>query len=68
MLASREVVDVVHVVVEADDLERLELERHLVDDAGKPIAGPDERQQLGILVADASSSAPDGLTHLTPVT
>ena len=49
MIESGEILHVVHVVVEPDDLERLQLERHLVDDAGQAVAGPDERQQLGIL-------------------
>ena len=40
---------IVHVVVEADDLQRLQLERHLVDDAGKTVAGTDVREQLRIL-------------------
>ena len=42
--------DFVHVVIELDDLERLELESDLVQDAGKSIAGPNEGQELGILI------------------
>ena len=64
----REIFDVVHVVIEPDDLERLELERDLVQDSGKPIAGPNEGQELGILSRETPPRVTrTGLTHLTPV-
>ena len=39
-----------HLVVELDDLQRLDLEGDLVDDAGQAVAGADQRQQLGVLL------------------
>jgi hypothetical protein len=40
-----------NVVVEVDDLDRLQLERCLVDNAGETVACPDIRKELRVAAA-----------------